>query len=1512
MLQKRIIAFCTGLLFLLTTQAQVNMQTGSATFSLPVFEWKEQKSRLELAVGLSYSSGSGLRTGEVATNVGQGWNLMAGGVITRMQLGEPDDQVQYGDNSNEHDITKYPDGFIHTSRSPGDGCPMALTRYPIYGGKNEIYRQHNAVAADKQLDYFSFQFNGKAGLFVLDPKNGNACASLGDTKMKITFTEDRSLTSQNIRTTITSFTIQDVDGLIYRFKDHGLSKVLETTFCDRGLVQTQTQPKLQSGGIYHQKGFENSQYIRPWIIGNWYLSEIEDVFNHRKITFNYSDPLLIANPGGSDVSYDSWHNYVIVTHKNSIEKVPVLNSINYPDGHKVTFKYDKDRIDLPGDKALTAVDVTFTYTNKFGQSQTRYLSRHQINTSYFILNRYGTPASAYEKRMARLCLRSVKKLGPDLKDDSPPYIFDYYMGTNSTEDFVPPQFCVSHDIWGYYNGDKTAGYNYENVNPVSDITTLEFNYLRGICYLRNNVTPGTYLNVKSGYAKNGLLKQIIYPTGGTLAYEYEQNTGQLNNGLTNVGGVHVSKTSATDGGYSNNCSNPVTTSYNYVLDGGGSSLWGMEMPDNSGKMTMHFAPEKRNYKWSLKKCGLAGCCYWAFQYPGIMSQTQSISLTGFQKFMVSAEPVLNYLSAAMSVADVVMLACSTGGPPGLIVAVVVDVISAVLDVILSCTSSDTSDGTSISYYSYNMNATSPLPMQFKRVEIVEGAGTNGKTVHEFTSVDDYPYWQPNNPNQTMRQRFASWAYGLPKLTTVLDANNIKVKQTEYVYDYTYAQRMIDPLPAAAPVPAHQIASSLVNCKCMIKKTTSQRYTDWIQPEKYNADYIISSVPDVLGVEFYPMYSGRTELKEKHERVFQKGDDTKYTETRTEYEYYGTSRFDYAVQNYEVFHVRVWESDGYFSDVYYNYSFNYTGGIFDIMTANNFICEPLVINEYRYWGEIAPLGERIVEYAQYPDGDIRPWRKLDLRPPHSYTQYDGLATDYSQFNITNVFNYDASGNLVTVQDEGGRKVANIYDYNDKYVVASVINADAGTDKAAFTSFESNYLGGWELSSAANLDENNAVTGITSLKLAGNACSTHLNIAKPYILSFWANNGNVTVSGGASLVKSAPVINGFTYYEYNTAAGTEMVIVSGNALIDELRVYPKMSRMRTVTYDPLIGKTSECDENNHVTYYEYDDLARLKLIRDENRNIVKKYEYNNVLKQNGCPGIYYNPSIMEYFTKDDCGSGYVGSDVSYTVPAGKYSSTASQEDADAQAEMELMQSGQYTANRDGSCQLIYYNAGRTEYFETQNCDPGYVGGSIPYTVPPRRYSSLVLGEVEQLEAADIAANGQAHANNRVNSVCTPDPDPEYLWDDLSAMDCRVMDNGEQHLFRWARVIDPVYGEYYDWFDSGLGSCDGTLADVVFHFSATDTVQIVLTNQQTGAVYYTYIYPLNGADAEINLPEGTYDIYFNPDDTRYKIGLNSSCWAGDDGFLLLTMPYTLHNVQFLANGEGCNYFLLEHVNP
>jgi len=50
------------------------------------------------------------------------------------------------------------------------------------------------------------------------------------------------------------------------------------------------------------------------------------------------------------------------------------------------------------------------------------------------------------------------------------------------------------------------------------------------------------------------------------------------------------------------------------------------------------------------------------------------------------------------------------------------------------------------------------------------------------------------------------------------------------------------------------------------------------------------------------------------------------------------------------------------------------------------------------------------------------------------------------------------------------------------------------------------------------------------------------------------------------------------------------------------------IRTYTYLPQIGMTSETDPSGHVTYYDYDNYGRISKIRDENGHILKAFNYH----------------------------------------------------------------------------------------------------------------------------------------------------------------------------------------------------------------------------------------------------------------------------------------------------------------
>ncbi len=68
-------------------------------------------------------------------------------------------------------------------------------------------------------------------------------------------------------------------------------------------------------------------------------------------------------------------------------------------------------------------------------------------------------------------------------------------------------------------------------------------------------------------------------------------------------------------------------------------------------------------------------------------------------------------------------------------------------------------------------------------------------------------------------------------------------------------------------------------------------------------------------------------------------------------------------------------------------------------------------------------------------------------------------------------------------------------------------------------------------------------------------------------------------------------------------------SGSALyVDELRLQPATTQMETYTYKPLVGMNSLTDTKGVTTYYEYDSFGRLRLVKDSDGNIQKRYTYN----------------------------------------------------------------------------------------------------------------------------------------------------------------------------------------------------------------------------------------------------------------------------------------------------------------
>ena len=385
----------------------------------------------------------------------------------------------------------------------------------------------------------------------------------------------------------------------------------------------------------------------------------------------------------------------------------------------------------------------------------------------------------------------------------------------------------------------------------------------------------------------------------------------------------------------------------------------------------------------------------------------------------------------------------------------------------------------------------------------------------------------------------------------------------------------------------------------------------------------------LQADISTLKTGHAELKEVDERIYNENDVNDFLENKTYYLYDPVtlkpsaiwtlkSNFEYSTTNIE------------FS---YEYATKY-GGIYQILSNNNVLGEPITIEKgfLTRSNDLLPfhwyhMEKTAIEYVSTLNGNIKPYKTLlgrNIVASDNAIIYEhpNSPNNSPLFRTTQTSIYNNEGILIGATDEGNHVVNNIYDYDSKFITAFVINATP-SDQSSYTSFETSELGGWSLinpNSNSVVINNDNVTGKRAFNLKG-TCSLYAVIGTPskkYIVSFWANNSNVLINNHSASVKSAHPFNGFSYYEYEVPAGTANVDVTGDAIIDELRLYPFTARMRTVTYDPIIGKTSECDENNKITSYEYDESGRLRFIKDESKNVTKMYEYNQT-KPQGCPRI-----------------------------------------------------------------------------------------------------------------------------------------------------------------------------------------------------------------------------------------------------------------------------------------------------
>ena len=350
--------------------------------------------------------------------------------------------------------------------------------------------------------------------------------------------------------------------------------------------------------------------------------------------------------------------------------------------------------------------------------------------------------------------------------------------------------------------------------------------------------------------------------------------------------------------------------------------------------------------------------------------------------------------------------------------------------------------------------------------------------------------------------------------------------------------------------------------------------------------------------------------------------TLYSTSRTDYSSTGnnsittTSYFTYDQQNTQVNKKVVITSKLDSVLTYTTFADGIQGNsVYTEMINRNMISVPIESDEYR---DNTFLAKRVTNYSFFPSGA----NQMLLPSTVQLQRIPGPLETRLLFD-----RYDQRGNTVTENKSADAFHTYVYDYQNIYPVAEIVNADSGD--VAYTSFEADGTGNWSIN-GGSVDNTHSITGRNSYQ-SGTITKFGLNPATTYIVSYWSQNGAYsipgTISGYPQQGKTVSYHNpAWTLYVHKVT-GQSAITVNATGHIDELRLYPATAQMTTYTYDPLVGMTTQMDAGSRATYYEYDGLQRLKRVRDQDYNILKTIEYAYQTPA-GCGGNCYTVAMQTF--------------------------------------------------------------------------------------------------------------------------------------------------------------------------------------------------------------------------------------------------------------------------------------------
>jgi YD repeat-containing protein len=1151
-------------------EVPVSLYTGVPNTAIEIYQVKTKG--IILPVTVSYH-GRGIQVEEIASRVGMGWSLSYGGMISR-QVRDRADDWPWGllahSNYNE----------MFTDSSKRQNFDWNITNDNI----------------DQTPDQFFLDMNGENVKFTFDPTDKSILQQKFDNTQITPLYAD---SGTNTETGIIGWIVRDKHGNTFYY---GYSK-------DRTRKANDYDQPLQN---YVYTNLDNAptisqpqEVVTP--INTWHLMEIETPYQER-IEFHYNlevsetlrrsyDKTEMTDYHGFSPDDESPSDYPAQSFASLIRSMQYqIKEIKFQNGRVVFTPQNSAREDIDGDPSGIDIDWEVTMQARALKSISILQADGSLLKEFSFQHRYtvstdNTDLLEYWRNLAlqsdkRLFLTSIEEKGNN-GIRKPAYLFEY------SDIPLPNRFSNSQDSWGYYN-NKPNG-----------------RFLTFFKYGNHTISR----KVDTVMAEAGLLKKIIYPTGGSTAFTYEHNKaippdfmGNLvylgtNPTLTKPRSEGIMKQDKYyhDGVYTDTLTvGPDIAGVVYV------SMDCTSFYGNSGGTEYDDTPDPGpcDYRvYLIDELNNRRIIY----YPNIPINKFEV-LPG--RYTLEVVPPSGYDHADSTKFFYVTLGWTeikTLGD-GLLYAAgkrIKKIEYKNPDKTVQVKEYHYEGGQIFglpNFYSidekitlldgqvipkldpYGSTAGSPLTsLQGNSVgyqfvtEYFGDATTNyGKTEYEFTVPRDggdffkFPYTIPTDNE---------WLRGKNIQTRIFEqvAGVYKLKRS-IVNNYTYEGNFSATVGFYKPF--LQPGQSFVYSK---------------NDSAFYRPYLILT-DDMMNYKTFYVTGGTLDLFQSVETDYYPEDRTLQKTTNYFYDY---------KRHYQL--ARTETTDSKFEKLVSTTTYPLS-----VNSRPRTAAEQELVAQHR-------LAELLKTETMVQDSTGRELARTSQQT--GFSLFGGLVLPDSVVSVINdgpwqlearFLGYDLQGNVAEVVGRDGIRSRYLWDYADSYPIAQVLNADSSS--FAYTSFEADGTGGWQFSGPVLADTTSPTGRKGYLLSGGSVIHAVSDSVRSYVVSLWSKGAAAPLVNQAGPTYTGRTVKGWTLRHYLVSGGTSVTVSSpasagsDKVQIDELRLYPAGAQMTTYTYDPLVGMTSATDPNGTTTYYEYDGFGRLQAVKDQEGNVLKTYQYH----------------------------------------------------------------------------------------------------------------------------------------------------------------------------------------------------------------------------------------------------------------------------------------------------------------